>query len=171
MRNILLFALMLMVPVVGFSQKKKQKLANQDTENWRYEIEALEIGLQGTCLVKVWSYSSKPDIAASQARKNAVHGVVFKGIPAKDRIPGKKPLVQEADARTKYADFFKSFFADNGDYMRYVTLTNNGAIEGGDVMKVGKKEYKVGVNVTVNYSELRKVLESQGIVKRLDAGF
>lgn len=170
MKNILLFALMLIVPAVGFSQKKKIKKANEDTAQWRYEIEALEVGTQGTCLVKVWSYSKKPEVASSQSRKNAVHGVIFKGIPAKDRIPGRKPLVQNASAEAEHADFFKNFFADGGAFMRYVTLTNNGAIEAGDVMKIGK-EYKVGVNVTVNYSELRKALEDAGVIKKLGAGF
>lgn len=170
MKNILLFALMLIVPAVGFSQKKKIKKANEDTAQWRYEIEALEVGTQGTCLAKVWSYSKKPEVASSQSRKNAVHGVIFKGIPAKDRIPGKKPLVQNASAEAEHADFFKNFFADGGAFMRYVTLTNNGAIEAGDVMKIGK-EYKVGVNVTVNYSELRKALEDAGVIKKLGAGF
>lgn len=170
MKNILLFAMMLIVPAVGFSQKKKIKKANEDTAQWRYEIEALEVGTQGTCLVKVWSYSKKPEVASSQSRKNAVHGVIFKGIPAKDRIPGKKPLVQNASAEAEHADFFKNFFADGGAFMRYVTLTNNGAIEAGDVMKIGK-EYKVGVNVTVNYSELRKAMEDAGVIKKLGAGF
>lgn len=170
MKNILLFALMLIVPVAGFSQKKKIKKANEDTAQWRYEIKALEVGTQGTCLVKVWSYSKKPEVASSQSRKNAVHGVIFKGIPAKDRIPGKKPLVQNASAESEHANFFKDFFADGGAFMRYVTLTNNGAIEAGDIMKIGK-EYKVGVNVTVNYSELRKALEDAGVIKKLGAGF
>lgn len=170
MKNILLFALMLIVPAIGFSQKKKIKKANEDTAQWRYEIEALEVGTQGTCLVKVWSYSKKPEVASSQSRKNAVHGVIFKGIPAKDRIPGKKPLVQNASAEAEHADFFKNFFADGGAFMRFVTLTNNGAIEAGDVMKIGK-EYKVGVNVTVNYSELRKAMEDAGVIKKLGAGF
>lgn len=159
-----------MIPAIGFSQKRKIKKANEDTEKARYEIEAIEVGLQGTCLVKVWSYSKKPTVAAAQAAKNAVHGVIFKGIPGKDRIPGKKPLVANASVESQYADFFKTFFADGGPYMKYVTLTNNGAIEGGDVMKVGK-EYKVGVNVSVNNSELRKALEEQGVVKKLNSGF
>lgn len=171
MKKLVLFALILCVPFLAFSQKKKQKQANQDTENWRYEIESVEVGLQGTVVVKVWSYSSKPAIASSQARKNAVHGVVFKGLAAKDRIPAKKPLVPDLDAQDKYADFFDSFFADNGDFMRFVTLTNNGAVEAGDVMKVDKKTYKVGIVVTVNYGELRKALEEKGIVKKLSAGF
>lgn len=170
MKNILLFALILLIPSVGFSQKRKIKKANEDTEQWRYEIENIDVGVQGTVLVKVWSYSKKPEVASSQARKNAVHGVIFKGIPAKDRLAGKQPLVQDPAIESQYADYFKKFFADGGDFMRYVTLTHNGAIEGGDLIKIGK-EYKVGVNVSVNYSDLRKSLETAGIIKKLGAGF
>lgn len=171
MRNLLILALVLCVPMLASSQKRKIKQANEDTESWRYEIEPVEVGLQGTCLVKVWSYSKKPAVASSQARKNAVHGVIFKGIPAKDRIPAKKPLVQSDAATSEHADFFDAFFAEGGDFMRYVTLTNNGAVAAGDVMKVDKKTYKVGIIVTVNYNELRKLLEEKGIVKKLNAGF
>lgn len=50
-------------------------------------------------------------------------------------------------------------------------MTNNGAIAAGDIMKVGKKNIKSVLSVTVQYNDLRKYLEEKGIVKRLDAGF
>jgi hypothetical protein len=68
------------------------KKADKDTEQWRYEVEAVQTGTEGTYLVKVWSYSKKPKIAIEQAKKNAVHGVIFRGVTAKDRVPGQKPL-------------------------------------------------------------------------------
>lgn len=172
-KNILLFILVLAVPVLGFSQKKKQKQANKETEQWRYEIEVVAQGAQGTCLIKVWSYSAKPDIAKNQATKNAVHGVIFKGVPGtkNNRVPAREALVRDADTIEKYKEFFQEFFKDGGDYMRYVTLTNNGAVDAGDVMKVGKKEYKVGVVVSVRYDALKKLLEEKGIIKKLGAGF
>ncbi len=170
MKTFLSLILILLIPVFGFSQKQKIKKANQDTEAWRYELETLETGASGTCLVKVWSYSKKPIVAASQARKNAVHGAIFKGIPSQGRIPGKRPLVANASIENEHADFFKKFFADGGDFMRYVVLSNHGAMQAGDVVKIGK-EYKVGMTVTINYNNLRKALEEVGIVKKLGAGF
>ena len=59
----------------GISQKK----ANKDTNQFRYEIECAGNAIQGTYLVKVWSYSKKANVAENQCRKNAVHGVIFKG--------------------------------------------------------------------------------------------
>jgi len=170
MKKIIL-ALMLCLPMFAFAQSGKEKKANQDTEAWRYEIEPENVGNQGTVVVKVWSFSKDPKVAAEQSKKNAIHGVIFKGVPTKDRIQGKKPLVQNSAIESEKADFFANFFANGGDYQRFVSLTNNGAIGAGDVMKVDKKEYKVGVVVTVNYSELRSYLEDQGIVKKLNSGF
>lgn len=170
MNRILLLALMVCLPVFAFAQSK-QKKADKETEAWRYEIEPENVGTQGTAVVKVWSYSKSPQVAAEQAKKNAIHGVIFKGIPAKDRLKGRKPLVDDSAKESEHADFFKSFFANGGEFQRFVALTNNGAIEAGDVMKVDKKEYKVGVVVTVSYSELRSYLEDKGIVRKLNSGF
>ena len=167
--KIFILGALLCLPLLAFAQSAKK--ANKDTEAWRYEIEAENVGNTGTVVVKVWSFSKKPEVAAEQSKKNAIHGIIFKGVPKKDRIQGKKPLVEDSAKESEHADFFKSFFANGGDFQRFVTLTSNGAIEAGDVMKVDKKEYKVGVLVTINYSELRSYLENKGIVKKLNAGF
>ena len=42
-------------PFVVNAQAKKK--ANKDTENWRYEIECVSTGAQGSYLIKVWSFS------------------------------------------------------------------------------------------------------------------
>lgn len=166
----LLIMLLICVPVAVMADGRKVKKANAETEAWRYEIEPVSTGTQGSVVLKVWSYSKKSEIAAEQSKKNAVHGVIFKGFPAKDRVTGRKPLVAES-AEAENAEFFDNFFGEGGDYMRFVALTNSGALGGGDVMKTTKKEYKVGVTVTVSYNDLRSYLEEKGIVKKLGGGF
>jgi len=49
--------------------------------------------------------------------------------------------------------------------------STDGAIEAGDVTKISKKEFKVGVNVSVNVASLRKDLEAAGIIKGLGSRF
>lgn len=164
----LLIMLLVCVPVVAMADGRKIKKANEDTEAWRYEIEPVTTGVQGSVVLKVWSFSKKTNIAAEQSKKNAVHGVIFKGFPTKDRVTGRKPLVTNP---AEHEAFFEKFFADGGEYMRFVALTNSGDVGGGDVMKVSKKEYKVGVTVTISYNDLRKYLEDQGVVRSLGSGF
>ncbi|MDL2231681.1 hypothetical protein LJB85_02970 [Porphyromonadaceae bacterium OttesenSCG-928-L07] len=166
----ILILLLVCVPVLVFGQKRKVKQANQDTDNWRYEIEMVSEGVNKSVVTKVWSYSTSVAVAMEQAKKNAVHAAIFKGIPGKESVNGKRPLVKGGDA-DENSDFFKSFFANGGDYMRYVTLTNSGALDSGDSMKVSKKEYRVGVYVSINYNELRNYLQDKGIIKKLGSGF
>lgn len=163
----LITALLILITTTVFAQQRK---ANKDTETWRYEIEAVQTGLQGTYLIKVWSYSKKPETATEQSRKNAIHGIIFKGFSGKEGVPGQNPLTSNSNLEVEKEDFFKTFFADGGKYMKYVTLSNDGAVAAEDRMKIGK-EYKIGVVVSVNVAALRKDLENEGIIKSLSSGF
>lgn len=153
--------------VMGQARRK----ADKDTERWRYEVEVVEESVQGSYLIKIWSYSKRPQVAFEQAKKNAVHAIVFKGYAPKSGIKGQKPLALDPSTELDHEAFFKDFFADNGKYMKYVTLTTDGAIAPGDIMKAGKKEYKVGIVVSVNKDALRKYLESEKVIRGLSSGF
>ena len=149
-----------------FSKKKSKK----DTHNFRYEIECIGEGTQGTYAIKVFSYSKKPKVAIEAAKRNAVHGIIFKGFSG-GKCVRKPALARNPNLEQEKADFFKSFFANGGKYSKFVTTSTDGAIEGGDVTKVSKKEYKIGVNVSVNVTLLRKDLEAAGIIKGLGSRF
>ena len=167
--NYLLVASMLLLSTFfAFSQKDKK--ANKDTKIWRYELEAVQQGTAGTYLIKVWSYSKKPDIAIEQAKKNAVHGIIFKGYSGVGAVQGQHPLTNNPNLEQEKAEYFDAFFADGGKYMKFVSTSNDGSVAAEDRMKVGK-EYKVGVVLSVNVAELRKDLEAAGIIKGLAAGF
>ena len=143
------------------------KKADKQTIEWRYEIEPEGQGAQGSYKVKVWSFSKKQNVAQEQCKKNAVHGIVFKGYAG---VPGKvapqKPLVIDPAAVDQHADFFEKFFADGGDYMKFVQVVSGVPT----VFQVGK-EYKVGLIVIVQKDALRKYLEAAGVIKSLSAGF
>ncbi len=158
---------LLLFPALIFAQSRK---ADKQTFEWRYEIEAVGAGVQGTYQIKVWSYSKKPETAIEQAKKNAIHGIIFKGFADRDRIKGQKALAQSPSLEQEKEDFFKDFFADGGKYQKFISINNNGAIDAGDRIKIGK-EYKIGVVVSVNVADLRKDLESAGIIKGLGSGF
>ena len=161
---------MLMMLFSLTTNAQARKKAERDTQEWRYEIEVVQTGTQGTYLIKVWSYSKKPDVAIEQAKKNAVHGIIFKGFTGKATVPGQKALTDNVNLEVEKEEFFKPFFEDGGKYMKFVSMSNDGAVAAEDRMKVGK-EYKVGVVLSVNVSALRKDLEAAGIIKSLGAGF
>lgn len=159
----LLLVLLCACMVASAGNRKKNK-AEADTDAFRYELESIQTTGSGYVNVKVWSYSRRLSIATEQCKKNAVHGVIFKGSTGQGTQP---PLVKDPAALTDHAEFFEAFFAEGGDYMRYVGSTVGGTNE---VVKVGK-EYKTAVVVKVNKALLRKHLEQANIIRSLDSGF
>ena len=55
---VILFALIAVVPASSGTKRAKRK-ADEQTVDWRYELEAVQTGVQGTYLIKVWSFSKK----------------------------------------------------------------------------------------------------------------
>ena len=166
MKKIALLVSMIIFACTAAYADKKEKL-NEDTNSFRYDIEYCKMATDGMVTVKVWSYSKRADLATQQCRKNAVHGVIFRGYVANNSSASMSPLVKDATLESAKADFFRTFFSEEGPYMRYVTTMIDGSAE---VRKVGK-EYKVAQVVTVNKDMLRKHLEQAGIIKGLSAGF
>ncbi|WP_109434345.1 hypothetical protein [Aquimarina sp. AU119] len=167
-----LVVLLLLCFSFNANAQRKKKLANKDTQEWRYDVECEGIAKQGSKLVKVWSYSKNPKFAVAQAMKNAVHGMVFKGYAGGGNgCTPFKPLVSNPSAEEDHAEFFKTFFSDGGEFRKYVTAAADGNIAPGDRLKVSKREYKIGVVVNVTTDQLRKKLEAEGIIRALNSGF
>lgn len=141
------------------------KKADKDTQGFRYDIEYVKSSGDGMVAVKVASYAKKAAVAQNQCAKNAVHGVIFKGFAGAGA--SQSALAKDPGAEANHPDFFKMFFAEGGEYMKYVTKVDTGSAE---FVKVGK-EYKVSQVVYVNKAALRKALEAAGIIRGLSTGF
>lgn len=153
---------MLLLAIVlstSFTFAKKVKI----TET-RYDIEGVETGVQGTFLVKVYVYTSKPEATTEQIKFAAVHGVLFRGFSGKGFATQKALARPEIEAQK--ADFFSAFWG-NGDYLAFASIVN--AVT--DRIKVSNKEYKIGAIVSVSKDSLRKSLEDAGIIRGLNSGF
>ncbi len=172
MKRTYLFPVLLFMAVFGITSctSYRHTQADLDTQQWRYEIEPVAVGTQGTYLIKVWSYSRSSRVAIEQAKKNAVHGIVFRGFSGVYGVPGQRPLTPNPNLEQEQAHFFNNFFATGGKYQKFVSVSGDGTVQPRDRLRVGN-EYKIGVVVSVNVAELRKDLEAAGIIRALDAGF
>lgn len=167
-RDILILVIVFLVSCTT----SKTVVTTIDTD--RYEIEAVGTGVQGTYLIKVWSYAPDAGVAESLAARNAIHGVIYRGFPNNDRVSGQRPLVVASGLNDQQRSFLESFVYNGSDYLQYVNRTNEGLLESGDRIRIGSGKnpvYKVGVTVSVNVALLRKYLEDQNIIKPLGAGF
>ncbi|WP_428223533.1 hypothetical protein [Flavobacterium sp.] len=167
MKNLILVAISFIALATNAQARRK---ADRDTDEFRYELQCAGVGQDGTYLVKVWSYSKRGIVAIEQAKKNAVHGIVFKGFPGEGGCASQKAIANDPNVETEKQEFFDTFFQDGGNYMKYVSVSSDGMISADDRKKVGK-EYKIGVVVSVMKDALRKDLEAAGIVRGLSSGF
>ena len=124
-------------------------------QNKNIELVHAEIGTPGTTVVTVWSYSPKATIDDDVVLENAIKGCFFYGIK-------ENPEAANADY---FDDFFKA-----GKYRDFCRLGMNGYVEQGNLIKL-KRGYRIGKIVVINYDELRRKLENDGILRALDSGF
>jgi len=165
-----LFILGLALFLISFTaeaQTKKQRAAAGYIIS-NYEVECMGTGMDGTQLIKVWGFGKKPDDAIYNAKKNAVHAVIFKGIMGGKPGCMTRPLINKPGVEEQHREYFNSFFANGGRYLSFVSQTGDGKV---DRIKISNKDYKIGVIVAIMHSELRAELEAAGILKELSRGF
>lgn len=170
MRRVLTLVLVAaMVTAVQAQRKKKKEIAGYTKQN--YELSCIGVGNEGTKLIAIYGYGKTPERATYEAKRNAVHGVIFKGTEINSGgCMGVKALAKSPSLEMERQDFFQKFFEDGGQYLSYISLSSE-AKANRSVVKVDKKTYKVGTAVAIRYDALRKDLEKAGIIKKLSSGF
>lgn len=156
MKSIKLLLLFLVTTLLG---------ACGTAKNYSYEIHCLGVGTEGSALLKVYSYAGTQKKAIEQAKHDAVHGILFKGVVGGAGCYNQPPIVKPSELDANQS-FFKEFF-ESGEYLRFVNLSSDGTVSAKDRLKVGSR-YKVGVAVSVQKDALRKYLESRGVIKSLN---
>ena len=106
--GVLLMACFIAIPFDSVGSKAEKRKADTETVEWRYELEMMNVGSAGSKQIKVWSYSKFPETAQEQAKKNAIHGVCFRGVGGGGRTAGLDPLVS-ASAEKEYEAFSRNF--------------------------------------------------------------
>ena len=146
---------------------------DDEEDSYRYELENYtdRTMSDGYIMVKVWNYGRKEKITRQTCMRNAVHGVIFKGVSG-GRASGlnKGHAALCPDGYSAHTDYFDNFF-NSGDYMQFVELTNNGNIQAGDRIKISSKEYKIAMVCIINYNALRDRLQKDGVAKGLNSLF
>lgn len=121
----------------------------------RSSIKCIGVELDGSQTLRVLGYGRNRADAKEQAMKNAVWAVIFDGI--RDGVEGcnMHPLVTEVNARERYEDYFNIFFADNGEYKKYVTLRDT------KTRSANRKKDKVGYSYEMTIRVLRSQLKAR----------
>lgn len=117
-RIILLFVAMTGLMAGFTSCDPQRKIASYNT----FQTECLGIEMDGTQTVQAWGTGRNRHDAVEQAKKNAVRDVLFSGIVAGKPECQKKPVLGEVNVRERNEAYFNKFFADGGDFAKFISL-------------------------------------------------
>ena len=153
------------VPVNSlFSQTNSNRKVTEDrTRNWQYESICSESGGTGSSyLIEVTSYVGDVRLALNQAKKNAIHAVLFKGVSGNNLgCTAKEPLIKNGVYNDNF-EYFEDFFYNTRQYNQYAT-SPSGSAESTEKLK--RKMNRVTFIISVNVDELRKKLEYDKIIE------
>ncbi len=141
-------------------------LLSIDTDNKGYQFECLDVG-DGFLELKIWSSDKKDGYKLEQARKDAVHAILFSGIPDNNQCTRQLPLLSKPEYQDKFTSIEKEFFAAKGKWSVYTNSSETNMIVPESGSKRNWKIYKVNVS----RNELRKYLEEMKIIPPLNNGF
>jgi len=105
-------------------------------------------------------------LALNQAKKNAIHAVLFKGVAGNNLgCTAKEPLIKNGVYNDNF-EYFEDFFYNTRQYNQYAT-SPSGTAESSEKLK--RKMNKVTFIISVNVDELRKKLEYDKIIEPMGA--
>lgn len=136
--------------------------AQTKTLSARTSISCMGTELDGSETLRVLGYGRNRSDAKEQAMKNAVWAVIFDGIRDGSQGCNMRPLVSEVNARERYEDYFNIFFADNGEYKKYVSLRDTKK-RSADRSK-DKVGYSYEMTIRVLRSELKARLKADNVI-------
>lgn len=125
-------------------------------------VECLGVELDGSQTLRVSGTGKNRADAKKQARKNAVMAVLFQGIRGAGPCD-QRPLINEANARDKYEEYFNIFFLDDGEYSKYVSMVDQKRLSR-DKRK-NKYVHEYTITVRVLRAELKARLKADGILQ------
>lgn len=137
------------------------------SNNRNYQTECISIETDGYITIKIWDTYKGMKYKPEQARKDAIHAVLYSGIAGGNGCSTLPPILDKVEESEKFKSIEMKFFRRNG---KWILFTKSSAIETTLPVALGEKSWKV-YQVSISKNELRKYLEDQNIINSLIKGF
>lgn len=132
-----------------------------------YQTECVGVEADGYITLKIWNTKSGKSYKAEQARKDAVHAILYSGLEGNNGCLTQKALLVKQEDIDKFRKIEKDFFSSNGKWAQY---TRSSATATTLPINLGKKNWKV-YQVSVSKDALKNYLEEKSILKSINSGF
>lgn len=129
---------------------------------YTFETECVTDVGDGSVVVRAWGQGASRADATEQAKRRAMHDIIFKGL--QKGSCQWKPLLFEVNAEEKHQEYFNRFFAKGGDYADFIKM--DATKSGSGVKAESKTRDSYGLVVRVLRADLEKrLIEDQILVK------
>jgi hypothetical protein len=135
--------------------------------NNSYQIECMSVENDGYITLKIWDSKQGKNYKSEQARKDAVHAILFSGVPPTNSCTTQKPILTDSESQRNFEKIQSEFFGKKGAWSKYTRMA-----ETQDALpeNIDKNKWKV-YQVSVAKNLLQKDLQDQKIIKPLNSGF
>lgn len=127
------------------------------------DVECLNIEQDGSQTLRVWGEGRNRSDAVEQAKKNAVYEIIFNGVVKGNKGYNQRPMVTVVNARQRFQAYFDTFFMDNGEYAKYVSMQDRRI--GTTEKVIGSAQVRCCITVRVLCPQLRAKLRQDGIIQ------
>lgn len=156
MKKIILLSIITLFSSYSFSQNKNS-----------YQVECVSVSNDGYVTIKIWNTKKGKCYSFKHARKDAIHAILYSGIPDNNGCTVQKPILANPEDQTNFQKIEKDFFSKKGTWANYTRASET---ETTLPASLGNKKWKV-YQISVAKNLLRKYLEDQKIIKSLNSGF
>ena len=132
-----------------------------------YQTECISLETDGYISFKIWDTKKGKSYKTEQARKDAVHAILYTGIAGSNGCTTQTALLVKPEDNDKFKKIEKEFFSSKGKWAQYI---RSSATETTLPINLGVKNWKV-YQVSVSKDALKKYLEEKSILKSINTGF
>ena len=130
-------------------------------------MECISVENSGSVTAKIWNTKKGKRYRQLQARKDALHAVLYSGVPSNNGCVSQKPILSTPESIAAFKKIENVFFSKNGEWSKY---TREATVSTTLPQQLGNKKWKI-YQVSISKDLLRKYLEAQKIIKSLNTGF
>ena len=135
--------------------------------NRNYQTQFITVETDGYITIKIWDTKKGSKYNFLQARKDAIHAILYSGIAGGNGNITQPPILNNTEAQNNFKNIEKSFFHKKGKWSMFV---RSSATETTLPSNLGNTNWKV-YQVSISKNELRKYLTDNKIIKSLTTGF
>ena len=84
-----------------------------------YQTECVTIETDGYVTIKIWDTKKGAKYKSEQARKDAIHAILYSGISGGNGCSTQPPILNKSEEQGNFKPIQKSFFANKGKWSMF----------------------------------------------------